>query len=362
MRINSPCPTSSPVRIAFAAILCAGPLLVPAPIAAQWSQNPPATPQPVSGLAPADVYPETAEYRLPIAPPPISSAPIIDAGYPTQLSEPIVDDVLDSIVKGKPSDRKPGSFQRISLTTTWIPTSRVGDLGISDVDVWATFGLPAPTPDSPLLITPGFTVYYLDGPVTPDLPERIYDVTTQFRWLSKFGDRFAVDLSVTPGLYTDFERNQSDAFRIPSRALGVWESSPSVKWVAGVLYLDRSDINWLPAGGLMWTINEDTQLDALFPKPKFARRFYVDCWTEYWWYLAGEFGGDSYFIERASGATDTITLRDYRLLYGVERRKPGGVKGRVEVGYVFGRTVEYDSGTPDFDAEDAFLLRGGISY
>jgi hypothetical protein len=70
----------------------------------------------------------------------------------------------------------------------------------------------------------------------------------------------------------------------------------------------------------------------------------------------------TYAIERVAGFEDYITLRDIRTYIGLERKLNGGAGYRLEVGYVFARRVEYDSGTPDIDAEDAIVLRGGFTF
>ena len=49
-------------------------------------------------------------------------------------------------------------------------------------------------------------------------------------------------------------------------------------------------------------------------------------------------------------------------MLGVERKAIAGVTGHVEVGYLFGRKLEYRSGTPDFRPDDTVMLRSGWSY
>jgi hypothetical protein len=49
-------------------------------------------------------------------------------------------------------------------------------------------------------------------------------------------------------------------------------------------------------------------------------------------------------------------------LLGVERRLNGGAGFRVEVGYVFGRDVEFESGDGNFQPRDTVLIRGGLTF
>ena len=310
------------------------------------------------------------DYRPPVMfnPPPPQLAPWEHAGGEDFGSLPgtFRGDLLGEPVPQRISDIKPGAFQRLSFTGAWMPGG--DELGISDLETFAVFGLPCPTIEAPLLITPFFAVHYLDGPTAPDLPARLFDATVQFRWLPKlpFAPWFRADLAIEPGVHSDFEAGDADAFRLPGHGLAIMDWTPTRKVVFGVLYLDREDVEILPAGGLILSPNEDVQLDLVFPKPKMAYRIWADGQVEWWNYVAAEFGGGPYSIRRTSpGAPeqDVIIWRDYRLYYGIERKAAGGLNSRLEVGYVFGRRIEFiHSGDPDFEPDGTLLLRAGVSY
>jgi hypothetical protein len=133
----------------------------------------------------------------------------------------------------------------------------------------------------------------------------------------------------------------------------------------GAAYLDRDDIPILPMAGLVWTPDEDTRLEVTLPRPRLARRL---CWDEAWagpgaWvYLAGELGGGAYAVRRSAGFDDEMTLRDFRLLFGVERKGEGGWNGCAEIGYAFGREIEFERDATKHQPSDAVLLKVGISY
>ena len=84
--------------------------------------------------------------------------------------------------------------------------------------------------------------------------------------------------------------------------------------------------------------------------------------VERWMYLAGEFGGGSWAIERANGADDTVTLSDYRIIFGVESKYYNGPTWLFEAGYVFNREVEYESGIGDFNPDETMMVRFGYTY
>ncbi|MEX2185770.1 MAG: DUF6268 family outer membrane beta-barrel protein [Pirellulales bacterium] len=259
-------------------------------------------------------------------------------------------------------DFKSGFFQKVGFTGTWIPSFDDTDVGFSDLEALASFGVPLPTTEWPMLITPKFMVRYLDGPTSPDLPARLYDTSIEFRWLPKLTDRLRLAIAIEPGLHTDFEKSDADAFRTPGHAVAIYDLSPTRQFVFGAMYLDREDISVLPAGGLILKPNEDWQFDLLFPYPKIASRLWADGRTEFWHYVAAEFGSGPYSIRRADGRQDVIILSDYRLMYGLEKKKLGGLWSRIEAGYVFGREIEFVSNDPRYQPSPTFLLRAGVQY
>ncbi len=289
---------------------------------------------------------------------------------PQYLSQPLTQDnvLIDESAqppRGPPPGTRPGLFQKFYFTGTWLAQTEQDDLGQADLDASIVLGLPFPQRETPLLITPRFGTHYLDGPVTPDLPPRVYDASIEWRHMRKINEAWSMDVAVTTGYYSDFESGNGDAFRITGRGLGVYEWSPTTKVILGVVYLNRAGASVLPAAGLFINPNESTKLELLFPRPRVAWRlepFSTPGVDERWLYVAGEFGGGVWAIQDPDGADDVVTINDYRLLLGIERKVPGGLGHRFEVGYVFGREVEFDSATPDYDPSDTVLLRYGIVY
>jgi hypothetical protein len=236
---------------------------------------------------------------------------------------------------------------------------------MSDLELKAILALPCPTREWPLLITPSFAEHWLDAPGS-DLPARLGDAAIDFRWLPQLTPRLRLDLAVTPGVYRDFDQHTNDGLRVTSHAAGIWTWTPTAKLVLGASYLDRSDLNVIPIGGLIWTPTPDWQLDLLFPQPKIWRRLHS--WGEQardgedWAYVAGEFGDWAWAVRRSDGTLDTAEYRDARLLLGVERKVRDGLSGRLEVGYVFSRKLRYTSGQGEFEPHGALLLRAGVDY
>ncbi|MEX0937953.1 MAG: DUF6268 family outer membrane beta-barrel protein [Pirellulales bacterium] len=295
--------------------------------------------------------------------------PSLQYAQPADETLPIYVESYQPPPSSSPAGRD-GVFQHVDFAGTWLAGSGPGELGMSDLELSALFGFPFPARESPLLVTPRFGIHYFDGPVSSgspssaDLPPQVYDASLQFRHLRDFAGPWAMDIAVQPGVYSDFEDAGSDALRITGHGLAIYEWSPATKLVLGVAYLDREDVAVLPAGGILWIPHDAVRFELVAPRPRIAWR--VDSFTqphEMWWaYVAGEFGGGEWEVQRAAGDRDVATLRDYRAILGLERQVTGGLSTRMEVGYVFGRDLEYRSGRGDFAPDDTILLRVGARY
>jgi hypothetical protein len=317
-----------------------------------WNQA--ATPQP-SGTLSAPGWRSVGTEELPplVAPEPSLPAPMIG---PDPFTDP-------GFVGGGVTDHKDGFFQKVSVTETWLDRPHADDYGLHEIDAFAMFAVPAPSREWPLLISPTFNTRLIDGPVAPDLPSRVYEAFLDLLWVPRLSERWIAIIGVAPSYYGDFKVDDSDAFRMTGKGLARFDWSPGrVQLLFGVLYLNRNDVQILPAGGIIWTPNDAKRYELVFPKPKLAHRITLGDHYEDWVYLGGEFGGNTYAVERVGGALDYITLRDVRVYVGLERKLNGGAGYRIEAGYVMGRRVEYDSATPDVDVDDTAILRAGFTF
>jgi hypothetical protein len=266
----------------------------------------------------------------------------------------------------RPPDARDGMFQKLIFNSTWLAPGGANGLGMSELEWKTVLGFPVPSRRSPLVVTPGFSVDYLEEPAGSDLPPRVYEATVEFRWWKRFTPRFGIDFLITPGVYSDFEQSTDEAIRTPGHVVGRFEWTPTLDVVLGLAYLDREDLDFLPVGGLVWKPRDDVKLEMVFPRPRVARRVYwfgaMDEEVQDWLYVAGEFGTKTWAIRRTGGANDVLTYRDCRLLLGVERKALRGLDTRFEVGYVFSRQIEFVTDAPDLEPDDTVLLRAGLTY
>ena len=102
-----------------------------------------------------------------------------------------------------PKGAKPGVFQQILVTETYLP--RLGGdqgFGMNDTLVQLTLGFPFFTRANPLVVMPAFEIQMLDGPTSPSLPPQLYDASIDFLNIRKLTDRFSLLIGASPGTHT----------------------------------------------------------------------------------------------------------------------------------------------------------------
>ena len=253
---------------------------------------------------------------------------------------------------------RPFNFEMSSRGMTWLP---------GDGDRLGIFTLDGPAGDNfaqPQAVTAGLdiAIHFLDGPSRTDLPPRLFEFSLFAGWRDQIDDQWAYEILVAPGIFADFEDSAREGVRILGHGIVWYEPSPENLWAFGVVSLDRETISVLPVLGLVHRPDERTRFELLFPRPRVARRISSSSDSRAWVYLAGEYGGGSWAIERLSGREDVLTLNDKRLILGVEWCEDDSPGPFFEVGYVFDREVRYRSGRRNYDAGDALMLRSGTRF
>ncbi|HZZ72262.1 MAG TPA: hypothetical protein VFE24_08410 [Pirellulales bacterium] len=344
-----------------------------------WDQGPGGRPQP-----PIYTYPVSPDYVPPVALPgagagpsgcepsggaagsfaPLpnydgSSAACDPNGSPYAAEQPLPLDAAPV----KPSEGRDGVLQRFAFIDTWLPS--IGPQGQEnfDLELYAMLGIPIPSRESPLLITPGLQTHNWDNlGLSPNLPSDLYDAYAEILWLHKWSDDFETYAGVTPGWHGDWQNSHEKAWRLEAQVIGNYTYSPTLKLVLGLKYLDRPDVWGLPIAGFIWTPNDDVRYEAVFPKPKLAHRFLCTDRGEYWFYYGGELGGGIWGMVHTDGQLDVVYSKDYRLLIGIEDKMINGWTGRLEFGFVFGRKIQFESGLPQVEPADTLLVRTAIVY
>lgn len=230
--------------------------------------------------------------------------------------------------------------------TTWIPGSG-DDFGIFSMQSYPTLSL---SNDAELVSGMGF--HFLNGPVTTDMPARLYDFQLAYQSRATRSENFVLDYKIGIGAFSDFEGSARKGIRFPGHIVGYYQWQPWFLSVLGVEFLDRDDVSLLPVAGFIWRPRNNVVAQFVFPKPQLQ----VKVSDEHFIYLAGELGGDTWAIERLSGQNDVVTYSDLRLLYGIASIDTDSA-GSIEFGWAFSRSLEYRSGNGNLDLDDAFIIR-----
>ncbi len=323
-----------------------------APVVANpnWQAYPPTTEAPNQAVMLDDMPPGVAPMVVPT-----------DPGYPI-TSEP---DLKQSLI---PPGARNGFFQKAKFTATWLPQLDSFALGWTDLRTEVVTALPFFTRENPIIITPSYELHFLDRPVNIFLPPRLHDVAVDFHIFRVYDNHWIADFAVTPGLYSDDNSfDSSDALRINGRAIGVYAPTTDLKWALGVTYLDGAWSKVIPVAGVIYTPNDDVEYQLVFPTPRVSWRLRslspIPGRDDRWAYLAVEYGNAAWAFQQPNGAPDVFASRDYRLIFGVDRRIVGGISHRTEIGYVFNRDIKVASiSGDDISMGNTLLLRAGISY
>jgi hypothetical protein len=218
------------------------------------------------------------------------------------------------------------------------------------------------------LIAPGFATHFWSGPqfpLTPGLPARAYDAYLNVAWNPQFSRTVEGELAFRVGVYSDFSQIINESIRYQGAGYALIALSPSFQLKAGVVYLDRNRIKILPAGGVIWTPNDDVRLEILFPNPKLAMRLPGYSTTEWWAYVRGEYGGGAWTVEPFPGFVGDpmeIDYNDIRVGLGLDFETVRGLNGLVEVGVTFEREIYYPFYGFTFHPDPTIYLRGGLAY
>lgn len=270
---------------------------------------------------------------------------------------------------GPPAER--GLLQSIDLLADWAPRLEDDSLGRSTLSASVGLGVPPHLLGAPLLVTPRAAIHLVDGPAEIDAPARLYDLDLSVGTFKQLGPNWSARGSVTTGLYGDDNTlADSDALRVSGFGVAIWDAAPGWQWVFGAAYLNRDDIAVVPAVGVIHD-RGDLRYEITAPRGRIVRRLPQSAYGEdRAIYLAAELGGGAWAVQRASGATDTLNLSRWGVLVGYEAgpacsNSPcatGGWKRRYEIGYLFGRELEFADGGEELSLDDTLIVRAGVSY
>ncbi len=209
----------------------------------------------------------------------------------------------------------------------------------------------------------GYAVHFVGGPIQTDMPPRLFELFVGYRAIGDLSARWGYDVTVSPGIYTDFEGHAHQGWRIRGLGLATYRWSAATTVVLGVACLDRENLDVLPVGGLVIQPNSFTRWELVFPEPRVSTTVHLGNQERpSRLYLRGQLGGGSWAIERDSDAADIATYQDLRAFVGISSEDEDGQSTFMEIGYVFDRRLEYRSGIGDMPFDDTIMFRSGVRY
>ena len=123
-------------------------------------------------------------------------------------------------------------MENFYLRHTWLE----GDVGNKDIDINTTeLAVSAKFPNflhspQPLIITPGFNLHLLSGPLSPppphvgdnlELPGQLYEAFGDLSWNPCYTPQLGAEINVRIGVFADFNTLTTDSVRILGTGLGV---------------------------------------------------------------------------------------------------------------------------------------------
>lgn len=258
---------------------------------------------------------------------------------------------------------KKQAIQKVTASGGWLASVSGDDLSSAHFETSIGLGVPLGSFDNILGVTPKFRVDWIDAATGLDVPSQLYETGVQFFWRKPITDHWSFMTIVSPGVRSDFTTSD-EAFRIFGLGLFNWQCRPETLSLSfGAVYLDRADVPLLPALGLTWTPQPTTRLDLRFPESRVSYRLRKNgADNETWAYLSGGLGGNTWAVTRQSGQTDELSLRDLRLIAGIEHIVDGGGGWFAELGYAFDRRLEYERTSTEISLSDGLILQAGWAY
>lgn len=280
-------------------------------------------------------------------------------------------------------------FQSVGFEASNAANTGALRCGLLETRADVTLGLPLPTVQTPLLVSPTFAWTQIETP--EDLPTPFDDKLSlfsqglAFQYYVPLNERLLINVNVNAFYNTDYRSSASDAWFFNGYAAAAWKINPRTNLLFG-LYHNNAAENWktIPVGGLVWKPRDDFYLEAMIPYPKIAKRVDLGVVDEninaspHWIYVAGEVGGNIWAFETASlndvasrpfatpnvdaelaalrrdaiwaGRQARVRYFDFRVFAGIETKTGRDVDWALEAGVALARelTIQTIDDGPEF--------------
>jgi len=191
-------------------------------------------------------------------------------------------------------------------------------------------------------------------------PSSIASVAGEFSLSYWTGDDYYPLLKFEPGVYYTRDYITANSFDVPIRAVTGFKVREDIHLVLGV-DLDPFEQEWaIPICGVNWKINDQFNLRAVFPQPRFS--YTPSKALEF--FLAADLVGGGY----RNGPTDDrrtnnglLNYSEYRAASGVNYTPQKGLSFELTAGWSIQRRFEYFRAGPDDSTKSAPYVKLDIS-
>jgi len=201
-----------------------------------------------------------------------------------------------------------------------------------------------------------------DGPAKPDLPGSVFRFGWDLLLHSPQYGRWSAQLDFNPSINSDLNASLGrEAFNLDANATAFYMVSRQLTLVMGVQYWDRVDNIIIPNAGIVWNPNDRLEVRLLFPKSRISYFIGNHGPAAHWLYATGEYHTEAYQVSMPGSSHDQIQMTDWRVAVGL-RSDHSWYDKYIEVGYVFGRQVEFLNSVPSFNLGDGIMARMGVRF
>ena len=266
-------------------------------------------------------------------------------------------------------DAQRGMFQGASFGLSYLPGWGSHGLGMTQVRVGASIGLPAPMKESFILLSPTFEPTFVRWKGTEPFPKTLYSASLSCTLFKNINERWAAMASVGPRWCSDGNETHN-AVRCTLMGGMIWKKSPQWHFRFGLAYFNRNDsFNILPFGGVTWMPNEAWKYELMAPMLRIARRCHYfqtilpgQSESTHWGYAGIGFSGGTWAFQSINQQPDVANYSEFNVVVGLESERNRRNSWKTEFGYVFGRSMNFEHDTIcNFHINDSIVLRVTLS-
>ena len=182
------------------------------------------------------------------------------------------------------------------------------------------------------------------------LPNQLVQLAVDSGWSVRYANGWAGLVRLAPGLYSDLESLDAQAFNAPLTLAAIRAFDPSLSAIAGIQIRPGFERVIMPVIGCEWEINDAWRLAAKLPESELI--YYID---DLWSAHAGFTWNNMTYAIREKGSFDreSLTVEDFRLWTGVTRQISNQFQITADIGHVFKRSLEFGKNEEDLGIDSA---------